>query len=128
MMYGCLKFLRGFPLNVKRLFESTVFFVYVLQRPDKKNSICSVEGPVNKRIKPLQVFWFCTHNKIIWTVPHQFHQFIGVIDDGHSLSPCNGSSQECGNFNVFFYSESVRNGNGVGTNKIRAVVFIHLFV
>jgi hypothetical protein len=96
--------------------------VYILQHAYKIMAITSQECPVIEIQKPLKISLWHTANKVIGGLTHPVHQFPGMLNNGWSLTPRDGSRQKSSDLNIEKMVILMGNGNRIFFNKGRAVI------
>ena len=96
--------------------------VNVLQGVKEVYAVCAVEGPVLKSIETVYLPVSGVHEEFIRCKIHPFHKTGSIIDDGFSIPPRNSSRQKSGYFNILLKGEPARDRDGIGLDKLQAVV------
>ena len=59
---------------------------------------------------------------------HEFHPFMGVVNDGFAIAPRYRGDQKASDLNIFLACEQVWDLNGIVRDKVWHVVLQHLCV
>ncbi len=77
-----------------------MFGVEVAQTKHEMPQVNAVEGAVNEWCDAIEFGVGGVHHEVVRCLVHQQHQLLGVVDDGDTLAPSDGGSEETDHFRI----------------------------